>query len=396
MQIQDTNYSARNSEEQTIHSRNMNKEVVIIQRTTPQYRIPFFELLRSELASKSIRLRLIYGEKDENKKNDFIPINWATYRRNRLFRIGKYSLVWSPVLSEIENADLIIINQHNSQLVNYLLLFRRLSGRKGKIAFWDHARNMQIKKNSLRNKLKKVYMNYCDWWFAYTNGVKKSLIENGYPENKITVVQNSIDTKSYTNLYHSISQQELNLFKKKHGISENDIVGIYCGGLYKEKRIDFLLSSAEKIHADNQNFKLIILGDGPDRNTILESIKTKPWLIWAGSRFGREKCLFFKVSDFFLIPGLIGLAVLDSFTFECPIVTTNYEFHSPEFEYLENGVHGIVTANNLTDYTDTINLLIRDRSRLLLLKKNCSIAASKYSIENMVSNFVNGITQSLH
>jgi glycosyltransferase involved in cell wall biosynthesis len=222
------------------------------------------------------------------------------------------------------------------------------------------------------------------------------LVENGYPERKITVVQNSIDTRTDAELFHSISQSELSSLRERLGIAANDVVGIYCGGMYKQKRIQFLLSAADKIHENCPNFKLIFLGDGPDSHLVGESMKTRPWLIWAGSKFGREKCLYFKTSDFFLMPGLIGLAILDSFIFQTPIITTDYEFHSPEFEYLENEVNGIVTRNNLTDYIQGVNELIKDRSKLMQLKKNCAVSASKYSIETMVNNFVNGIVKTLN
>jgi glycosyltransferase involved in cell wall biosynthesis len=374
----------------------MNKKALIVYRYTPEYRIRFYELLKKELASNSIDLDIIYGQDMEAQKKDYVALDWAKYKKNTVFKMGKYAFIWQPAFREVNNADLVIVEQANKLLINYYLLLRRLLPGKKKFAFWGHGLNLQDKKSSLFNKFKKIYTNHCDWWFAYTAGIKNFLVKNGYPENKITIVQNAIDTRKNIEWFNTIDDNEVRSLKLKYQIGQNDMVGIYCGSLYKEKRIEFLLEAADQIRSKNPSFKLLIVGGGPDEYLVKDALLTRPWLVWAGTQFGRNKALHFKLADFFMLPGLVGLAILDSFSFNCPVVTTEYEYHSPEIEYLENGENGIITKNNLNSYINAVDQLINNREKLNYLKKNCKESALNYTVENMVKNFAAGIANALN
>jgi glycosyltransferase involved in cell wall biosynthesis len=374
----------------------MNKKVLIIYRYTPEYRIRFYELLRQELASHSIDLDLIYGQDAESKRGDYIAIDWGKYKKNKIFTLGKITLIWQPALKDIRHADLVIVEQANKLLINYYLIFRRFFTKKKQFAFWGHGLTLNKRKDGIYNKFKRLYTNNSDWWFGYTVGTKRILTQNGYPESRITVVENAIDTKINMDWYQSIHETEILQLRQRYQIGKNDLVGIYCGSLYKEKRIEFLLEAADKIKNKTLSFKLLIVGGGPDEEIIKNALFNRPWMIWAGAQFGRNKALHFKLADFFLLPGAIGLAVLDSFTFETPIITTNYEFHGPEFEYLEHGHNGIVANNTLEDYVNTTVELISNKERLNLLKKQCKENALDYTVENMVKNFASGIISALN
>jgi glycosyltransferase involved in cell wall biosynthesis len=95
------------------------------------------------------------------------------------------------------------------------------------------------------------------------------------------------------------------------------------------------------------------------------------------------------------MPGLVGLAVLDSFALQTPTVTTHYPFHSPEIEYLENGVNGIIAANTLQDYAQAVTDLLQNDAKRRQLVEGCKISATKYTIDQMVNNYAGGILKCL-
>lgn len=66
--------------------------------------------------------------------------------------------------------------------------------RKNRIAFWGHGINFQAKANSPGNRLKLLNLKHVDWWFAYTQCVADLVHDAGFPRDRITVVQNAIDT----------------------------------------------------------------------------------------------------------------------------------------------------------------------------------------------------------
>jgi glycosyltransferase involved in cell wall biosynthesis len=370
------------------------KNVLILYKSMPQYRLEFFSILKERLKADGIHIHIVYGDMDSKGKSDNRQIEFGQYKANRFIRLGKSSLIWQPCVKELKHADLVIVEQASKLLINYVLIIRRLFKRK-KFAFWGHGLNMQTKENSLLNKFKKSYSGYTDHWFAYTPKVMQKLIDNGYDERKITVVNNAIDTRTLKQQYASISEMEVTALKQDLQIDPEDIVFIYCGALYKEKRLDFLLETADILASRNYKFKLLIVGGGPDQPFIDNAAITRPWLKVAGPKFGREKALYFRASDLFLMPGAIGLAILDSFAFATPMITTRYEYHGPEFEYLVDSFNGIITENNQQDYVYTIFRLLENPALVTELKQNCFSSADKYTVENMVDNFCNGIHKAL-
>lgn len=370
------------------------KKVLIIYKFLPQYRKDFFELLKDELAKENIELTLIYGRLKNEAKKDEIDLEWGIFIPNITFSILGRDLIWQPCLKHLKDKDLIIVEQANALLLNYYLLLRRIF-LKAKFAYWGHGLNRQNKADSIFNKFKLLLIKKCDWWFAYTESVKQLLISVRYCENKITVVQNSIDTKYLRESYEKISIEHINELAKKLNIKSKQ-VAIYCGAIYKEKRIEFLLSAAELIKKEISEFHLIIIGSGPDKYLIESFCVDKPWIHYLGPKFGADKIAYFKMSKIFLMPGAIGLAILDAFALQTPMITTNYEFHGPEIDYLENNINGIITENDLSTYATNAVEVLLDNERLKILEKNCRVSSKKYSNENMVSNFKTGLLKCLN
>ena len=367
------------------------KRVTIIQNSLRQYRVDFHNGLKQALESEGIEYQLIYGKanKSEQKKRDEVDIEWGIKINNKRIKVLGVELLWQPCLKTIRTSDMVIIEQANKNLINYFLLLKRIFSRQI-IAFWGHGINRQRERNSFANKLKKIYLNKCDWWFAYTKGVKEFLISSNFEREKITEVNNAISTKDPISVYNAIEDHELEEFKSKLGI-ETTNVAIYCGGIYDEKRIDFLLESSQNVRDNIEDFQLLIIGAGHDEYKVVQFCKEHKWVQYLGPKFGIEKIMYFKIAKVLLIPGLVGLAVLDSFSFRTPLITTDYEFHSPEIEYVRNGSNGLITENSKECYVAAITEYFSDRKLQDQLIRGCINSQKEYSTEVMVENFKHGI-----
>jgi len=372
------------------------KKVLILYKFMPQYRIEFFNQLKEKLLEKhNIELQLIYGKlnNQDSTKNDERDLSWAEFRENKIIKIGRTELLWQPCLDKIDNIDLIIVEQANKLLINYLLIILR-KFKNFKLSFWGHGANLQDNHNSLKNKFKYLTLNKVDYWFAYTNNVKKFLLSKNVNESDISVLNNSIDTKSLRKSYLNIDNSYIENLKKDLNIS-SDNIAIYCGGIYKEKRITFLIDSVEKVRENISDFHLLVLGAGPDDYLIKDASKKNEWIHYVGPKFGQEKVAYFKMSSIFLMPGLVGLAVIDSFVTETPMITTEFPYHSPEIEYLENDINGFITKNNFDAYSNKLIELFKNPNQIEKLKNGCRISSDYYSTENMVDNFIEGIIKCL-
>lgn len=371
------------------------KQVLIIYKFLPQYRMEFFEQLKEALIIDDIKLHLVYGKlkNADSLKKDEVDIPWAQYIPNRTIRIGQTELIWQPCLKNLKGMDLVIVEQANKLLLNYYLMIARHFS-SYRFANWGHGRNMQDDPNSTKNKFKRTYIAQCDWWFAYTKGVKSYLALNGYPEEKITVVQNAIDALELKRHYAGITDREVDELKDELGITGSN-VGIYCGGMYKEKRLDFMLEVCKRVKESIADFHMIFIGSGIDSAIVQEAASKHNWIHYVGPKFGMEKVRYFKISSIQLMPGLVGLGIIDSFALETPIFTTQYPFHSPEIEYLENNTNGVITADDFQEYSNRI-IEVFKTSKYKDLIEGCRKSSEVYTVENMVANFKNGILSCLN
>ncbi len=370
--------------------------VLIIKRYEREFRVPFYQLLKRKMEENGIQLDLYYGEPDSDEKKsirDYLKDEKIGKKvNNKYFKFGKLHLCYQPCFSLIKKADVVVVQQGNRELFNYLLLIRRMFSGKIKIAFWGHGRNFQGNPDSIKEKFKYWYSNKVDYWFAYNNLSKSLLVNRGFDENKISAINNTIDTKSQIAFFDKISENEKQALRAKYNISSTDPVGIFCASIYHDKQIDFLLSALDRVKSKLSDFKFIMIGKGVEDFKVEAYSKKNPdWFFYVGNKFQEDKILYFSIADFQTIPGAVGLNIIDSFSFICPLITTSIDNHGPEISYLANQENGIMTKVNVDEYSNTIIKLVNDISLKNKLDQGCRNARDIYSIENMANNFYNGI-----
>jgi len=373
------------------------KTVTIIQRVLPHYRVPFVNLLRESLWARGIDLQLVYGQECPGTVPKTVDLDapWALKIRNTYLKVpGIYELVWQPCIKYIKRSDLIIVEQANRLLVNYLLLSRFVA-RGSKIAFWGHGKNMQsANPNGMKETFKRLFIKKVDWWFAYTH-ISGEIVEgSGFSGTKMTVVNNSIDTDSLSAACKDVNDEVIYKVKKELGIkSEN--VGVFCGRMVSDKKLPFLIESCILTREMVQDFHMIFIGDGPLQHLVSDACAGHSWMHYIGPKFGNERVPYIKVAKAMLNPGLVGLVVIDSFLLGVPIITTNPHFHGPEIHYLEDNRNGIITAFIVKDYAAGIASYLQSPEKQTRIKKSCAESSCIYTLDNMVDNFVSGVTSCL-
>ena len=101
------------------------------------------------------------------------------------------------------------------------------------------------------------------------------------------------------------------------------------------------------------------------------------------------------MADIFVLPGRVGLAILDSFAAGLPLFTTDIAIHGPEASYLIDGFNGRKTAHRLQAYADAVVEVLRSSFLLERLRQSALETAAEYTIEAMAENFRHGIKQCL-
>jgi glycosyltransferase involved in cell wall biosynthesis len=372
------------------------RQITVLQRRLPHYRVAFFETLRRLLEDRGLSLLLLHGQptRSEQSKQDEGSLPWARYIRNTYWRVGATELCWQPLPPEALESELIVLSQENRILSNYRLLLH--ASDVTRLAYWGHGANFQSRvPHGWRERFKRSLAARVDWWFAYSEASVAAIRATGFPDSRVTCLDNAIDTSAFRSDLAACDQAQLQRVRARLGIGRDDPVGLYCGSLYADKRLDLLIEAARHIRGQLPSFHLIVIGRGPSEGWLREEIAAEPWIHALGSLHGADKAAFFRVSNVILNPGLVGLGILDAFCAGLPMITTATARHSPEIVYLKSGVNGVLADDTAEGYAAATVALLNDSKRMAAISTNALADSRRYTIENMASRFAEGAAQCL-
>lgn len=374
------------------------RECTIVYKSLPHYRVDFYDRLRERLAGEGVRLRLIVGQPDTTMaaRRDTGALPWAETIRNRYLGFGPQKLIWQPCLRSLRSSDLVVVEQASKLLANYALLAWRSFGGP-KVAWWGHGINLDREKASRAGEaVKHRLAGRADWWFCYTEGTARIVADFGVSRDRITVVQNAVDTSTIRGARARVTSDDIIATRREFGIGDCP-VGIWLSSVYDQKRPEFMVESADLIRQVLTDFEFVVIGDGPRRTVFDEAAETRPWLHVLGARNGLDAVRPAATASILVNPGLVGLTVLDGFALGLPMITRDTVGHSPEIEYLEHDVNGLVLAEHATpaDFAQACVRLLTDEQELARLSKAAREASFRYTLDEMVERFANGILRAL-
>jgi L-malate glycosyltransferase len=373
------------------------RRVIILQPRCELYRMAFYERLRTLLASNGVLLDLIYGESNEYDAVRTGHVAGAIEVPSLYLYFGKRFLVWQPVLRHIRGADLVIIQQNSANLINYPILVLRQLGDL-RVALWGHGGCLQAgNRRPIREAFKAWYSKQVDHWFAYTD-LSRDLVERlGFPTEKITVINNAIDSGPLIAQYDRTMSADDRALRVRLGVPEDGQIGLYCGRLYADKRLRFLFEAVSEVRRRCPRFHLVIVGEGISENEVVDYAEANAeWVHFVGPKYGIERVPYFHIAACQLNPGLVGLGIVDSFAMLTPLITTDNSIHSPEIAYLDNGLNGIMTPNSVSAYSDAVVHYLNDEHYQATLRGGCSKARDMYTVENMANRFSAGVMHALN
>lgn len=359
--------------------------VVFIQKFVPHYRLPFFERIRDLLASQGIEFVLLYCEPDpyENSKVQMVFPDWGIRTKTHHFSVfGRY-LYWANISQHLKRDDLVIVEHAAKLLNNYVIFLARQIGWL-KMGYFGHGQNFQpTTELRLSALVKKLMLRRVDHWFAYTEVSQQSLLRQSVDEAIITVVNNTLAPSENA----ALGKQDPEPYSC-----------VYIGGLYSLKLLPLLIEASTLVAAKHPNFKLYIVGDGPEKVSLNDWAKTRPWLRVQGALYSKDRDKLLAKCNAILMPGLVGLIAIDSFQFARPIITSDAGEHSPEIAYLKDGEnclidHGINGEITAASYADAVGRYLNDCDLQQKLRNNCMFSAELYSIDRMAESFVSAVSE---
>ena len=100
-----------------------------------------------------------------------------------------------------------------------------------------------------------------------------------------------------------IDLKKINRLKKQYNISKKDFTAIFVGRIAEEKNIPFLINVTEDLIKTNPNFKLLIVGDGPDKENYEKQVIKKHCennVIFTGKVSWEDIPVYYQLADIFI------------------------------------------------------------------------------------------------
>ncbi len=369
--------------------------VVVVHYIVPDYRAVQLNIVRERLDRAGITLDVLYSSRyDQRRRAPGSPRDWMIRVPGWEVSLGELGAVaWQAIFRRVQDADLVVLEFALRSLSSHVTAaLRSVRGRR--TAAWGHGADLQRPNRPLTRWVRARRTLASDWFFAYNELSADIVAATGYPRARITPVGNTLDTVELGAARRRLRRQDVDRARESLGLSGTN-VGIFSGGMYPEKRLDFLAAAARAIRAALPSFELILLGDGIDREAAVSLARDEDWVHFLGRRGGAQRLPYFEMADVTLTPGKVGLGIVDAFALATPPVATRYPYHSPEFAYLVDGENGLLADDSPEAFAKQVVHLLTDRELHQRLTAGCERTAAALTVEKTADRYADGIGQCL-
>mgnify|MGYP006279151717 CR=1 FL=1 len=238
--------------------------------------------------------------------------------------------------------------------------------------------------SNLAKKMSKLYCKNCDELIVPTEKTKNALQSYGLKRD-IKIIPTGINLKKFN---ENIDNKILDNLKNKMGIRKNDSILLYIGRLAKEKSIDVIIKNMPPIINNNSNVKLLIIGDGPEKNRLKEisqKLNITNNVIFVGEKPWNKIQNYYKIADVFVNASVTetqGLTYIEAMASSLPVVAS----YDKNLEcVIDDQINGFFFKSK-SDFIQIINQLLEDEILRKKIKGKAVIKANKYSAEKFAQN----------
>ncbi|MCI8461252.1 MAG: glycosyltransferase family 4 protein [Bacilli bacterium] len=227
---------------------------------------------------------------------------------------------------------------------------------------------------------------YCDTTatelIVPTNKTYKLFKEKYHFEKNIHIIPTGIEVERFYE--ENIDKKEVNNLRKTLKIQKKDFIILFVGRLAEEKNVEFLIESQKVLSEKYNNIKLVIVGDGPDKEKYEEYSKklglTKN-IIFTGKAAWGDMPYYYHISNIFATASKTetqGLTIIEAMASNVtPVCMRDEAFQSMVTEEL-NGLF----FETQKEYQNHILNLYKNPEMLKKFNKQARIQAEHYSSKN--------------
>jgi len=186
--------------------------------------------------------------------------------------------------------------------------------------------------------------------------------EFNYPEEKVTVMHNAVDTDSF----RPISKEEQMKLKQEAGFSQKDFVVLVPRRLVEKNGVIYAVRAMK--HLESRDVKMIIAGDGPERTKILKEANGDHRIRFVGTISHDKIALYYMMADALLIPSITthgiqeasSLAMLEGMACGKTVICSSIGGMREIIQHMKNGL--LTKEKEPTEIAKAIETVVTNRT----------------------------------
>lgn len=377
-------------------------KVAIITNYPSPYRIPLFEELSkhinltvyfTSISKKNGKLKIKDKRRQWNIKDDY---NFK-YKFLPGFTIplpggGNYDVNIS-ILKEIERNkfDAIVLGGYDSFTTQFSFFWSKFRGIP--VVLWSGSTFFEDK---LVRKLSKPLISYIvrnsNAYIVYGSRAKDYIISLGGYSKKIYIATNVGDVNFFlekNDLYNS----KIEMIKRQYDIESKYNI-LFVGALSKRKGAKNLINAFKKFKNNNQDWGLILVGNGPEKEHLQEISESVSDIYFYDFVKPTDLPRYYSVADIFILPTSsdpFSIVISEAMASGLPVVSTFKNGASTDL--IIDGYNGYVIKDKDPDEIYRIMVEISHNINILrrMGKNSRSMIRDHYNTDNMVKNFLKSI-----
>lgn len=220
------------------------------------------------------------------------------------------------------------------------------------------------------------YMNQCQHIVTPSDSIRQNLAEfAGLTDREVTTIPTGIDLEPY-------QKADGQRIRRKYNWNQQKVL-VSVGRLAEEKNVQTLISAAAQVIKEDNSVRLLLVGDGPQRND-LEKYAKKLGVAEQIKFTGRIPFdavpAHLKAADIFCFASITetqGLVTMEAMAAGLPVVAVNASGTS---DAVVDGQEGLLTKDDPTDLGQALKRVLNDEALLARLKANAVKKAEAFDM----------------
>ena len=198
-------------------------------------------------------------------------------------------------------------------------------------------------------------------------------------ERNIHIIPTGIEVERFYK--EKMNEKKLNALKKQYKIKKTDFILIFVGRIAEEKNVPYIIEVMSKIIKKKSNIKLLIIGDGPDKDEyekMSKDMKTDKNIVFTGKVSWEEIPLYYNLGNAFISASTTetqGLTIIEAMAASLPALCINDESFNGT---VINDLNGYL-FNDKKECEDYILKLANNKKITEYLSKGARRSAEKHS-----------------